>query len=170
MEAAETPPEDWRSWFHTHGPKLLLCARQWTNSAADAEDVVQDGFVRYWRRQRGLGGEPIALVLTSIRRAALDRARSERRRDQREQSVGGAEAERWFEPIAGPDDRTQMLEAALRRLPEAQRDVVVFKIWGDLTFEQIGLQLEISPHTAASRYRYALESLRNQLSPTACHE
>ncbi|HEY0968723.1 MAG TPA: sigma-70 family RNA polymerase sigma factor [Opitutaceae bacterium] len=170
MEAAENPPEDWRNWFHAHGPKLLLCARQWTRSAADAEDVVQDAFIRYWRRQRSLGGEPIALLLTSIRRAALDRARSERRRDQREQSAGAAETEPWFEPAPGNDERTQVLEAALRRLPEAQRDVVALKIWGELTFEQIGHQLAISPHTAASRYRYALESLRHDLSPAACHD
>jgi len=171
MEADENPPEDWRRWFHEHGPKLLLCARQWTHSAADAEDIVQDAFVRYWRRQRSLGGEPIALLLTSIRRAALDRVRREQRRDTREQRTADSVPEAWFDPDpADIDERTGRLESALRRLPDVQREVLALKIWGELTFEQIGHQLEISPHTAASRYRYALESLRQHLSPAECHE
>ena len=68
---------DWKQWFTTYGPKLLLCARQWTRSLADAEDVVQEAFVRYWRNQRHLPGDPQALLVTSVRRAALDLARRE---------------------------------------------------------------------------------------------
>ncbi len=48
---------------------------------------------------------------------------------------------------------------ALRSLPTEQSEVVVLKIWEGLTFQQIGDVLELSPHTAASRYRYALEKL-----------
>jgi RNA polymerase sigma-70 factor (ECF subfamily) len=42
--------------------------------------------------------------------------------------------------------------------------VVVMKIWGDRTFAEIGEALEISPNTAASRYRYGLEALKKKLS------
>ncbi|MES1168794.1 MAG: sigma factor, partial [Oleiharenicola lentus] len=73
----------WKHWIEAHGPKLLLCARQWTRSLADAEDVVQEAFVRYWRHQRQLPGSPQALLVTSIRRAALDLARREDRRAAR---------------------------------------------------------------------------------------
>ena len=66
-----------------------------------------------------------------------------------------------FEP--GGDDETQELEAALQKLPSEQREVVVMKIWGELTFEEISKQLDISQNTAASRYRYALEALRKHL-------
>ena len=169
MEAAHaTPP--WKIWFTEHGPGLLLCARQWTRSMADAEDVVQEAFVRYWRHQRGLPGDPRALLLTSIRRAALDHARQENRRNTREQkAVGPDEFEPYFEliPCEG-DERRREIEAALQRLPEEQREVLVLKIWQELTFEQIGAVLEISPNTAASRYRYALSALRQQLEPL-CH-
>jgi RNA polymerase sigma-70 factor (ECF subfamily) len=47
--------------------------------------------------------------------------------------------------------------------------VLVLKIWGQLTFDQIAAQLEISPNTAASRYRYALGALRKELATTHCH-
>src|SRR5438874_8880727 len=83
---ADLPNHDsWKHWFELYGPKLLLCARQWTRSLADAEDVVQEAFVRFWRHQRDLPGEPMALLVTSVRRAAFDLARRDGRRSTREE-------------------------------------------------------------------------------------
>ncbi len=163
--------ESWRDWFQHYGPKLLLCARQWTRSLADAEDVVQEAFVRFWRNQRQLGGEPQALLYTSVRRAATDLARRNSRRTAREvRADGGLESiEPIFHiPLEG-DDRRADIETALRGLPEEQREVLVLKIWGELTFEQIAAQLGIPPNTAASRYRYALAALRDALTAADCH-
>ena len=42
--------EKWESWLDEHGAALVLFARQWTCCQADAEDVVQDAFVRFWQR------------------------------------------------------------------------------------------------------------------------
>src|SRR5207237_1305496 len=94
--------DSWKNWFQLYGPKLLLCARQWTRSLADAEDVVQEAFVRFWRHQRGLPGEPMALLVTSVRRAAFDLARRDGRRSAREERAGGE-----FEPLA-PVFRTSL--------------------------------------------------------------
>ena len=162
---------NWQDWIAAHGPRLLLCARQWTRSLADAEDVLQEAFVRYWRHQRHLPGDPQALMLTSIRRAAIDLARSEDRRAAREKrSEWGVEADaQLFASLPGEgDERRQEIEIALRHLPEEQREVLVLKIWQEFTFEQIGQILEIPVNTAASRYRYALNALRKQLEPL-CH-
>ena len=54
---------------------------------------------------------------------------------------------------------------ALGELPEEQRAVVHLKLWEGLTFEQIAAALDISPNTAASRYRYGLDKLRERLRP-----
>jgi RNA polymerase sigma-70 factor (ECF subfamily) len=62
------------------------------------------------------------------------------------------------------DERRTSIEAALRNLPINQAEVLVMKIWGGLTFPQIATALKISPNTAASRYRYALATLREQLA------
>lgn len=162
--------DSWRQWFHQHGPRLLLCARLWTRSVADAEDVVQEAFVRFWRHQRQLGGEPQALLITSIRRVAVDLSRREDRRAAREQQAEevSGRMEPFFETPVEDRERVLLVEAALRCLPPEQREVLVLKIWGELTFEQIAGQLAIPPNTAASRYRYALAALRRDLTPF-CH-
>lgn len=163
--------ESWGNWFQLYGPKLLLCARQWTRSLADAEDVVQEAFVRYWRNQRRLGGDPKALLFTSVRRAAFDLARRDQRRANREErAVAGLdETESLFEPLPEADDRRRAIEAALRRLSAEQREVLMLKIWGELTFEEIAQQLDIPLNTAASRYRYALGALRKEMTAADCH-
>ncbi len=163
--------ESWKNWFEHHSPKLLLCARQWTHCVADAEDVVQDAFVRFWRHQRKLGGEPLGLIITSMRRAAVDLARRNSRRGIREQAGADGEDDGspLFETLLEGDERRQAIEAALRRLPPEQRDVLVLKIWGERTFAEIAAQLGVPPNTVASRYRYALAALRQELTAADCH-
>ena len=65
-------------------------------------------------------------------------------------------------PVSKHDDAFE-LENALRSLPPEQREIIALKIEGGLTFGEIATLLSISPNTAASRYRYALEKLRSTL-------
>ncbi len=170
MEDAHSD-DSWKTWFHLYGPKLLLCARQWTRSSADAEDVVQEAFVRFWKHQRGLPGEPMALLVTSVRRAAFDLARRNTRRTAREERATDESDDRApiFDAALDGDERRDAIEVALHRLPPEQREVLVLKIWGELTFEEVAHQLEVPPNTAASRYRYALAALRRELTAADCH-
>ena len=57
------------------------------------------------------------------------------------------------------------LAGALAGLPPDQRAVVHLKLWEGLTFGEIAAIQDISPNTAASRYRYALDKLRERLRP-----
>ena len=161
--------EEWKTWFRQHGPRLLLVARLWTRGLADAEDVLQEAFVRYWRHQRQLPGDPSALLVTSIKRAAMDRQRSEQRRARREQDSGLVvdEAHTWFEAQPVADEDQQALQQAIETLPLEQREVLVLRVWGELGFAQIAEQLSLSQNTVASRYRYALGALRKQLGQGA---
>jgi RNA polymerase sigma-70 factor (ECF subfamily) len=61
------------------------------------------------------------------------------------------------------DESQRALVAALDILPNEQREVLVMKIWNELTFAEIASALEISQNTAASRYRYALAGLKKNL-------
>jgi RNA polymerase sigma-70 factor (ECF subfamily) len=61
------------------------------------------------------------------------------------------------------DERRLAIEAALAGLPKDQAEVVVMKVWGGLTLAQIATALSVSANTIASRYRYAIAKLREQL-------
>jgi RNA polymerase sigma-70 factor, ECF subfamily len=153
--------EDWKVCFSEMGPGLLLFARQWVRSVADAEDVVQEAFVRFWRRDLNIRNR--ALLYAAVRSAALDLIRRDSRRARREnEAFAGTEhrVQPQFEQI---DDSQRELVQAVDRLPRDQREVIVMKIWNELTFAEIGETLGISQNTAASRYRYALASLKRTL-------
>ena len=51
----------------------------------------------------------------------------------------------------------------LTELPVEQREVIVLKVWHGYTFEEIGGLLDVSPNTAAGRYRYGLQKLKTCL-------
>ena len=155
--------ENWRNCFSEVAPGLLLFARQWVQSAADAEDIVQDAFVKFWRRNHDIANR--GLLYSAVRSLALDFIRRDARRARREATVL-AEAEPAIEPHFELEDDTQSaLAAAVESLPRDQREVLVLKIWNDLTFSEIAGALGISQNTAASRYRYALTNLKKTLQP-----
>ena len=155
--------EDWKECFSQLAPGLVLFARQWVQSRADAEDIVQEAFVRFWRKQHSI--ENRALLFATVRSIGLDLLRRDARRARRE-AAAVLESDRAIEPQFSHEDESQRLLAeAVDRLPQEQREVVVMKIWNELTFNEIGTVLGISQNTAASRYRYALTSLKKNLLP-----
>lgn len=156
---------DWEGWLDKHGAALLLYARQWTLSLPEAEEAVQDGFVRFWRSAYRNAEDALPLLYTCVRRSAMDQGRSRRRRENREQKslVESGAPECMFESGIDVAERRVEIERALNGLSDEQREVLVMKIWGELTFRQIGHTLSISPNTAASRYRYALMALRDAM-------
>jgi len=154
--------EDWKRCFCEIAPGLLLFARQWVHSAADAEDIVQEAFVKFWRRNHKVDNR--ALLYSAVRSIALDFIRRNSRRARREASAFG-ETE-FSEPQFEIEDETQRaLAEAIDGLPREQREVLVMKIWNELTFAEIAGALGISQNTAASRYRYALAALKKMLQP-----
>ncbi|MGI8821333.1 MAG: RNA polymerase sigma factor [Chthoniobacterales bacterium] len=160
MENAATH-DDWKSCFAELAPGLVLFARQFVRSGADAEDIVQEAFVRFWRKQHSIANR--GLLFAAVRSIALDLLRREARRARREADAI-AEAEPSTAPQwEMPNESQQALAAAIDQLPAPQREVLVMKIWNELTFADIGTVLGISQNTAASRYRYALTSLRKNL-------
>jgi RNA polymerase sigma-70 factor (ECF subfamily) len=53
----------------------------------------------------------------------------------------------------------------LTELPDEQREITILRVWGQMTLEEAAAVLDISPNTAASRYRYALSKLKERLKP-----
>ncbi|MGF1578598.1 MAG: RNA polymerase sigma factor [Gemmataceae bacterium] len=150
----------WREVFERHAAALVLYVRQWTETFADAEDVVQDAFVKMIRK-RVRPDDSSAYLFAAARNAAIDHHRNTARRRLRQQSA--AELRPWFETVSTDNVDRESIETALLTLPKSQREVVVLKIWGELTFATIAEVLNVSPNTAASRYRYAIKALRKML-------
>lgn len=157
--ASRDTEQDWNDWLTEHAGRFLLFARQQTRCGQDAEDVLQEALVETWKRA---GGRPDnALVFATIHRRAIDLARRTDRRTTREKE---SEAPELFHGPADDPEMTALLEQEIRNLPEPQREVLTLKFWGGLTFAEVAIALDIPQGTAASRYRLALESLRQSLS------
>jgi len=159
----QTEHSAWQDCYRELAPKLLLYARQWAPSVADAEDVVQTAFVRFWKKNPSASREHYPLLYTAVRTAALDLIRREERRATRENHPdSGMPLEgRVFAESQPEDDGLAPLAAAkLQELPVEQREVIVLKLWGDLTFQQIAETTGAPLNTVAARYRYGLAKLR----------
>ncbi len=158
MDPSFAPSPNWHDWLRANVGRYLLFARAQTRCEADAHDLLQDALVEIWRR--GADHPPDeAHVFKTLRHRAIDLARRTDRRVLREQA-----APDWWQLPDGPSDRDDAeIARAVKILPAEFREVLVLKIWSQLTFRQIAETLGIPPGTAASRYRYALEHLRHAL-------
>ena len=142
--------------YDAKAARIIMYGRALGLSHAEAEDVLQETFLAVLQ----LGTLPDRLdhyCLKVFRNRALDHRRGWLRRLARE-----LESRRWFETAAS-DHREEPAMRRLAELPPEQREVITLKIWHEHTFEEIGGLLGISPNTAAARYRYGLQKLRNRL-------
>lgn len=169
MKAAVTSPNDsWQACFNELAPKLLLYARQWTQNAADAEDVVQMAFVRWWQKNPGGDRAHVPLLYAAVRTISLDVRKGDNRRAVRESKSELAvpsEDAPWFDPPLEDRENARLLERAVQSLSPDQREVVTLRIWGGLTFAEIATATGETTNTVASRYRYALNNLQRVLEP-----
>src|SRR5437879_11275606 len=150
-------PPDVARLIDAHAAPLVLYARQW---CGEPEDVVQEAFFKLVRQVRP-PQDAVGWLYRVVRNGALDAAKMARRRHQRESAA--ARPDRWFvEPeVDGLDAETAV--AALQGLVAEQREVIVARHWGGLSFEQIAEVVGCSASTAFRRYSAGVEDLRKQL-------
>jgi RNA polymerase sigma-70 factor (ECF subfamily) len=145
--------------YDRHGPALLAYACSFVPDAAAGEDAVHQVFLRLLQRDTVVPDVPAAYLYRAVRNAALNSRRAGRRDVPLEtQNV-------WLEHRDGNREASLALQAALHELPEEQRKVVVMRIWSGMTLEEVSEATHVSLNTAASRYRYALDKLRERLQP-----
>jgi RNA polymerase sigma factor (sigma-70 family) len=139
---------------------LVLYARQWLDGTS-AEDAVQEALVALLTLRES-PCQPMAWMYRAVRNAAIDAARAAQRRRRHERRVGQARVG-WFVPQSDALLDAQTAEQSLRQLNHEHREVVVLRIWGDLTFAEIATVLQLSVSTAYDRYQAALRELRKAL-------
>ena len=143
-----------------YGPPLVLFARQWCDGP---EDVVQEAFVKLAAARPP--DDPVAWLYAVVRNAALDAGKAARRRAHRERAA--ARPVRWFaEPAVDGLDAAEAV-AALESLAPDQREVIVARLWGGLTLNQIASAAGCSVATAFRRYEAGIAALRERLG-AAC--
>ncbi len=161
-------PLDLERLYDAHAQALFAFLLNFTRSESDTRDMLQEVFAKLSQRPgllQMVRDERVFLLRLAHNQAIdLIRRRTTRERNYEKISREGASV---FAPSADPDQQTfrEALSDALGELPLEQRTVVHLKLWEGFTFEQIADLLEISPNTAASRYRYGLDKLRLRLRP-----
>lgn len=154
--------------YDEHAQALFAFLLNLTRDEHDARDVLQEVFTRLASNPHAADSalDERGFLIRMAHNAAIDVMRRKGNRSRRDQQFS-AEKISPFAVAADPDEAAfrDELSAALGSLPAEQRAVVHLKLWEELTFEQIAAALEISPNTAASRYRYGLDKLRQRLRP-----
>ena len=154
--------------YDAHAAALFAFLLNLTRDEADTRDLLQELFVKLARSPHLLAGirAERAFLIRLAHNAAIDLMRRRGTRDKTKENFA-AEMISPFAPTNDPDEKVfrENLAAALGELPEEQRAVVHLKLWEGLTFEELAAALEIPPNTAASRYRYGLDKLRERLRP-----
>ena len=157
--------------YDAKAAELILYGRALGLGHGEAEDVLQETFVALAQMDFP-PAKPEHYCVRTFRNRALNYRRTLWRRLAREWEVLAdghllGNGLHWFEksPEETHEEKTlqEATVRALAELPVEQREVIVLKIWHGCTFEEIGGLLEISPNTAAGRYRYGLQKIKIKL-------
>jgi RNA polymerase sigma factor (sigma-70 family) len=151
-------PDAFGRLLDAHAAGLTLYARQW---CAAPEDAVQEAFLKLSARTES-PPDVAAWLYAVTRNLARTAGRCERRRRRHE--TAAARPERWFAATEGAGLDADTAARALAVLPPEEREAVVARIWGGLSFEQIGQLLGSSAATAHRRFTAGLALLRERLN------
>ena len=156
---ADNGPIHWcEPLYDAKAAELILYGRALGLGHGEAEDVLQETFVAM-TQMAFAPAKPEHYCVRSFRNRARNYRRTLWRRLTREW-----ESLRWFENSVDETPAERAAMSCLAELPVDQREVIVLKIWHGCTFEEIGGLLEISPNTAAGRYRYGLQKIKVKLA------
>ena len=148
-----------RQLYQDYGAALVLFARQW---CAHPEDALQEALMEL-TKQAICPLNPVGWLFHAVKRRALNQTRSAVRRNKYEQQVA-QERTAWFEADPATRLEANELQMALAELELSDREIVIARIWGDLTFDQIGELMGISSSSVHRRYQKILTALQARLS------
>ncbi len=140
---SSAPPDEATAIFEAHRPRLVRLAYRMLGSFGEAEDIVQDGWLRWRRIDHGEVREPGAFLTRTVTRLCLDAMKSARAR--RETYIGS-----WLpEPIVEPesddlrlDELTLTLMLALERLSPLERAAFLLHDVFDVGLDEVATTLQ----------------------------
>lgn len=161
-------PDDLERLYDAHAPALYAFLINLTRDEAAARDLLQEVFCKLARQPDLVAAarDEHAFLLRLAHNAAIDSFRRQSTRVRNYEALGSEQGD-LFAPASDPDEAEfrRQLTVAFGELPVDQRAVVHLKLWEGLTFDALAELLGIPLNTAASRYRYGLDKLRDRLRP-----
>jgi len=151
-------PQLFTNVLDEHGAALVLYAGQWCDTP---EDVVQDALLKLVR-QPAAPENPVGWIYRVVRNGAISASRSTRRRSRREAAAAHHD-EPWFVAVEGQRLDAVAAREALEQLPIEQRETIVARLWGGLSYEQIAELTGSSTSSAHRWYQAGLSALRERL-------
>ena len=157
--------EEFRTLVDAYSDRLVGYAFRRVGNLQDAEDVVQDVFVRTYRLPPGRrGGLQVGPYLyRSVANACTDLLRKRTRSAAAREKIGGQEPVRSGEEpseLALAAEELRRAESLLARLPEAQAEVIRLRVFDELRLGEIAEVVGCSVNTVCSRLRYGFRKLR----------
>jgi RNA polymerase sigma-70 factor (ECF subfamily) len=165
--------EGFRAAYARHHRGVYSAAFRILGDVQLAQDVVQDVFLRLWRRPKAYDvrrGELGAYLRLMARSRALDLWREGQvraRAAERLRIVHVAGESEDPPALAERETESSAIRKALGKLPDGQREALVLAYWCGLTADQIARQVDIPLGTAKSRIRLGLARLRDELPVAA---
>src|ERR1051325_3745988 len=150
--------EQVESLYQQYAAALVAYTCSLVIDRAQAEDLVQQVFLKLLGRSFAEPDNPRAYLYRAVRNAAFNVRRSSRR------DVELDAKKLWLVAPSSAVEQALALQGALLELAEEQREVVMLHVWSEMTFEEIGKLAGIPANTAASRYRYGLAKLRERMT------
>lgn len=150
-------PQTWSRLLRRYAGPLTIYAAQWSS---DPEDAVQEAFLELFQQPE----PPLnvsAWLFTVTRNKSISASRSRRRRVRHETRLTETHP-CWFEESFETGLDAREISRSLDDLPGEQREILVLRLWGELTFEEIAELTSSSSSTCHRRYQEALEQLRKK--------
>ena len=145
--------------MEAHGAALVLYARQWCSCP---DDAVQEALIDL-SQLKTVPPEPVAWLFKAVRYKSINLARSEQRRGRR-QRLAAEQRDAWFEIDPVEAIQSSEVESLLEQLEPSAREIVVARIWGGMSFEQIAQLVQSPLSTVHRRYHETLKTLEAKLN------
>jgi RNA polymerase sigma factor (sigma-70 family) len=161
---SEPAPTSFDQLFLAEYSRVVAIANRVLADRAEAEDVAQEVFIDFHRRHRPDAPYARAWLYRAAAHIALNRLRSQRRRQRRERREIGDHDPVLLDPeqvVERQEDR-RLLHAALARLPERVAAVLVLRYSG-LSYVEVGAALGVSASQVGTRLRRAEQALRKEV-------
>ena len=147
---------------HRHGGPLYAVAYRRLQSAADAEEVVQDAFLLLWRKRGGVrlvGDSALPWLIVSVKHLAANRVRARSRRSTHEHAALPPDPVALDEQGAVAD----LLRRAFDALPPLDAEVARLCLAEDVTYAEAAARLGLTEGAVRNRLSRARARLRKDL-------